>query len=235
MKGVISDPNFSFIYLYGFSDEGLTQILTKYLKSGMTVIDIGAHIGYETLLAAKIVGTGGKVLAFEPTPSTYNLLYKNTNKFSNITINNIAIWSQSTVLKFFDYGVFDSGLNSFFKPRVSKAISNTLKGRSINVSAMSLDDYINTYKIKPDFVKIDAESAEYDILIGMRRKVMSFKPIIVLEIGDLPSQVGKTQKCIKFLKDLGYKVLEYNQGIIQEHKLRNNYLGVYDNLLFLPK
>lgn len=234
IEGVISDPNFAFIYLLGFSDEGLTQILMTYLKPGMTAIDIGAHIGYETLLSSKIVGDEGRVFSFEPTPNTYSLLYKNICKIRNVIINNTAVWSKTTFLNFFDYGPAASGLNSFFKPRVSQELSRALKAETINVPAISLDDYITIYNIKPDFVKIDAESAEYDILIGMKGKIKSFKPIIVLEIGDMQSEIGKTRKCIKFLMNFGYKVLEYSEGNFREHKIKKNYLGIYDNLLFIP-
>lgn len=234
IEGIMTDPNFSFIYLFGFSDECLTQMIMKYLKPGMTFMDIGAHIGYETLLSSKIVGSEGKVFSFEPTPSTYNLLYKNTRQLKNVIINNMAVWSKSSMLKLFDFGLSYSGLNSFFKPRVSKKISLGLKPESINVPAVSIDEYSDLYNIKPDFVKIDAESAEYDILVGMVKKVLPLKPIIIIEIGDIPSEVGKTKKCIKFLKNFGYKVLEYSEGAIQEHNIRNDYLGVYDNLLFLP-
>ncbi|HET7098886.1 MAG TPA: FkbM family methyltransferase [Patescibacteria group bacterium] len=234
MEGIITDPNFSFIYLFGFSDEGLTQMIMKYLKTGMTFVDIGAHIGYETLLSSKIVGSEGKVFSFEPTPNTYNLLYKNTRELKNVVINNMAVWSKNSILKLFDFGLSYSGLNSFFKPRVSKKISQSLKPESISVPAISIDDYAKLYSVKPDFIKIDAESAEYDIIVGMTKTITDLKPIIVLEIGDVSEEFGKTKKCVKYLKNFGYKVLEYNAGIIQEHIIRDSYLGVYDNLLFLP-
>lgn len=235
IEGIMTDPNFSFIYLFGFSDEGLTQMIMKYLKPGMTFMDIGAHIGYETLLSSKIVGSEGKIFSFEPTPSTYNLLYKNTRQLKNVIINNMAVWSKSSMLKLFDFGLSYSGLNSFFKPRVSKKISLGLKPESINVPAVSIDEYLDLYNIKPDFIKIDAESAEYDILVGMAKTVKEIKPIIVLEIGDMPNESSKTLKCINFLKGMGYEVFEYFGGKIRKHNIRDNYLGVYDNLLFLPK
>lgn len=235
ISGIFPDVVFSFIYLYGYSEEGLTTMVLKYLKPGMIFFDIGAHIGYETLLSSKIVGDEGKVFSFEPTPSTYNLLYKNTRKAENVITNNVAVWSKSAILNFFDYGPFDSGLNSFFKPRDSQKTLLSLRAESIKVPTISLDNYIDLYNIKPDFIKIDAESAEYDILVGMEKKVMAFKPIIVLEIGDMPSEIGKTRRCIKFLKNFGYKVLEYSGGKLREHMVKDDYLGVYDNLLFLPE
>lgn len=234
ISGIFPDVVFSFIYLYGYSEEGLTTLVLKYLKPGMIFFDIGAHIGYESALASVIVGKTGKVYSFEPTPSTYELLYRNTAKIKNVVINNLAVWSKSGILKFFDYGPSYSGLNSFFLPRVSEKFLPSLKAREINVCAISLDDYCSLYEIKPSFVKIDAESAEYNILVGMAKTLRKVKPIVILEIGDMPKESGKTMKCLNFMKRLGYSVFEYTDGEVVKHMVKNSYLGVFDNLLFLP-
>ena len=57
----------------------LTKLFKKEMKQGMIVVDIGAHIGYFTLLAARLVGETGRVFAFEPDPDNYSLLIKNVS------------------------------------------------------------------------------------------------------------------------------------------------------------
>ena len=69
----------------GVWESGITALLGKIISPGMTVVDIGANIGYHTLTAANLVGFNGKVYAFEPEPGNFNLLNKNIhiNKYSS--------------------------------------------------------------------------------------------------------------------------------------------------------
>jgi hypothetical protein len=73
-------------WLYGFDYEPQTyRVFTDILKPEMTIVDAGAHIGYYSLLAGKLVGEKGNVYAFEPDPSYYSLLKKNIKKISRLT------------------------------------------------------------------------------------------------------------------------------------------------------
>src|SRR3989344_2665787 len=70
-----------------------TKLVSKYLKKGDVFVDVGAHIGYFTLLASKIVGPVGRVYAFEPNTNNFKLLQKNVkrNKLNNVICINKAI------------------------------------------------------------------------------------------------------------------------------------------------
>src|SRR5207245_2930011 len=74
------------LYVTGVWEKDVTAYLMKLIESGMVVVDIGANVGYYTLLAAEKVGSHGKVLAFEPEPSRYALLEKNVraNDLKNV-------------------------------------------------------------------------------------------------------------------------------------------------------
>ncbi len=235
IKGFFPEPVFSFIYLYGFLEEAVTKMLIKHLKPGMVFVDIGAHIGYFSLLASKIVGKEGKVFSFEPTPETYKLLLTNVSKLNNVITNNNALWSKTKIVDLFDYGEFNSGCNSFMGARMSDEILQKIKPNLFKISALKLDDYLAIFNVKPDFVKIDAESAEYDILVGMKNTLKGQKPVLAIEIGDKPEQKGRTQKIIRFLETLNYKTLEYKDGIFRRHEKLDNYFNLYENLLFIPK
>jgi len=222
------------IYHYGYYEEGLTKMVLEYLKPGMVFIDIGAHLGYYTLLASTIVGDAGQVHAFEPTPSTYRILEINTQGRKNVILNRMAVFSSgSSMLEFYDYGPRYSGHNSFTAPRLPKQVQKTIHPKLFKVGCVTLDDYCSTNRIRPSFVKIDAESAEFDVLSGMLHVIQDYHPIISLEVGDeeqIPG-VKSSRECVMFLIERGYKACQYRRGMIVEHTLKQKY--DYDNLLFI--
>jgi len=152
--------------LFQSSYEKYTTILFKELVAeGMNVIDIGANIGYYTLLAAKLVGERGKVFAFEPEPRNYALLLRNVevNGYKNIIPLQKAVSSKSGKAKLFLDKV-ESGAHSIYKVRKN----NT---EAIMVDAVSLDGFFEGKKCPIDIVKVDVEGAEMTILLGMTKIV----------------------------------------------------------------
>jgi len=219
-------------YRYGFNEESVTYMMLKYLKQGMTFIDVGAYLGYFTLMAFNIVGSEGQVHSFEPTPSIFRALSLNTKKRNRIYLNKLAVFYGSKKIYFNDYGRIYSSFNSFYQARL-----NSLKKifpKKYIVQAISLDEYVKNKKIRPSFVKIDAESAEYEVLVGMEKVIKKFKPIIILEVGDMNVKDAKRSRdLIFFLIKRGYQPMEYHNGKIMKHKLKQTYS--YDNLLFFTK
>jgi FkbM family methyltransferase len=220
------------IYHYGYYEEGLTRMVLEYLRPGMVFIDIGAHLGYYTLLASTIVGDAGQVHAFEPTPSTYSILKTNTQGRKNVILNRLAVFSLGSTLQFYDYGAHYSGHNSFTTPRLPKQVLKKIHPKTFQADCVTLDDYCAINGVRPDFVKIDAESAEFDILTGMQGVIEKYHPIISLEVGDeeIPG-VRRSKECVMFLIERGYRALEYKNGLIIDHTIREKY--DYDNLLFI--
>jgi len=223
------------IFRCGFIEEGLTSIVLKYLKPGDTFLDLGAHIGYYTLLASTIVEDNGAVHSFEPTPSTFFILQLNCNDRSNIFLNNCAVFSEETFLTFNDYGIKNSERNSFVTGRfVDKKVLKNLTPKKIKVPSISIDKYVWQKKLIPDFIKIDVESAEYEVLKGMSQTIKNFKPIITIEVGDMEIEtIVQSRTCVEYLIERGYRAYEYKEGRIIKHELKERYS--YDNLLFLPK
>ena len=236
IKGFFPEPVFSYIYLYGFSEESLTQIVSKYLKKGMTFLDVGSHVGYYSLLASELVGEKGGVYCFEPTPSTFELLFSNVKNFGNVFAYPLAAWSKTQNLNFLDYGPFYAGVNSYREARMPEEYLKKIIPKKLLVRTVSLDDFCQMFRIEPDFVKIDAESAELEVLKGMEEVIRKNKPMISIEIGDKEVwPKNGSRACLKLLEKLGYIAYDIEGGRIREHKLRANYHLVYDNLLFLPK
>jgi FkbM family methyltransferase len=234
MNVIFPEDVSSKIYAYGFFEEGLSMVIAEYLRPGMTFFDVGAHFGYFSLLAAKIVGDHGQVHSFEPTPSTFNVLRENTLKTKNITLNNCAVYSNIGTISLNDYGIQYSSLNSLYEARLSKETLSALHSKSYGVKTIAIDDYVEQAKIKPNFIKIDAESAEYEILCGMKKTIAKYQPIISIEVGDMNiNGVKQSIDLIQFLIERDYQAYEYKNHMIIPHVISEKKYS-YNNIFFLP-
>ena len=222
------------IYRYGLYEEGLTRIVLKHLKPGMTFFDVGAHFGYFSLLASLIVGTEGQVHTFEPTPSSFNILKVNVSSKPNVIPRNCAVFSKRKTVIINDYGVRYSAYNSIYNARLSRDIVSKLKVKKYEVEGMSVDDYVENSGAIPNFIKIDAESSEHEIIIGMDETINEFHPIISIEIGDIGlNSITTSRDLINFLANKGYQPYECMDGTIGQHTHKDEPYK-YDNILFLP-
>ncbi|WP_160272825.1 FkbM family methyltransferase [Nitrosopumilus piranensis] len=216
-----------FLYYFKFFEYGLTRILLEYLKPGMIFCDVGAHFGYFSILASNIVGKSGQVHSFEPTKSSFDILRTNLKQENNF-VNNIACWSKNSELEFNDFGIVHSAFNSFTKPKLK---NNDIKENKNKIKSVRLDSYFENQV--PDFVKIDAESAELEILKGMEKIFVKKLPLITIEVGDSFSEIPESKKTIEFLLEKNYNCFEFKNGRFSKHKIKETY--GYDNLLFTPQ
>ena len=222
------------IYRYGVFEEGLTRMVLEYLKPGMTFFDIGAHIGYYTLLGSFLVGNEGQVHSFEPTPSSFSILRANTSNRENVVLNNSAVLSRGKIVFINDYGIKYSAFNSIYNARLPQEILPKLKVKKYEIESVSIDNYVENTGIIPNFIKIDAESSEYEILIGMDKTINKFHPMISIEVGDLAVKDVPTSKdLINFLVNKGYQPYEFKERKKLHHAPINEQYQ-YDNILFLP-
>ena len=219
---------------YGFFGEGLTRMVLAHLKPGMTFLDIGAQLGYFTLLAAWLVGDTGQVHSFEPTPSTFEVLRSNAELKPNIYLNPVAVAYGPGIATVNDYGPAFSGYNSMYQARMPEAALNRVKSTKIQAPAISLDEYVARKSVTPNFVKLDAESAEFDILKGMEETLQQFRPMISVEVGDMDIEgVLPCRDLVIYLVNKGYHAYEFSGGGIVSHQPRERY--EYENILFLPQ
>jgi len=191
------------------------------------------------LLAAKIVGAQGQVHSFEPTPSTFEILQTNVKARANVRVSNLAIWSKETTITLNDYGFRGSAFNSLYDSRLDESIKRKLSLERRQVQAISVDDYVRNTGIAPNFIKIDAEIAEYEILCGMDKTLSAFSPIVTVEVGDVNTAgmpvagAPSSKDIIHYLLKRDYQVFEFNQGNMVKHQLKERYQS--DNLYFLPE
>lgn len=138
-----------------------TAHLKKTLKPGDTFVDVGANIGWYTILAAKLVGPEGKVYAFEPEPENFKFLKRNVelNGLKNVVLEQKALSNEVGTLKMY--------LHEENQGRHSIALVHDEK-RFIEVEAFPFDEYVKGKDLQIDFMKIDTEGAEGFILDGMK-------------------------------------------------------------------
>jgi FkbM family methyltransferase len=150
-----------FLLVWGLYEKYETKLFKKLIKKGMVVVDVGANIGYYTLLAARCVGEEGKVFAFEPDPYNYSLLCKNieVNGYRNVIPLRKAVFSKSGKMKMF---LDKSNLGGH-----SLSEANVDKDTSIMIEVTSLDDYFKNTDYKIDVIKVDVQGSEMEVLEGM--------------------------------------------------------------------
>jgi len=223
-----------FLYRYGYFEPDLSTIVMMHVKPGQTFFDVGTHFGYYSMLASRLVGQDGQVHGFEPTAETYKVVQSNVRSKSNVRLNNLAGWSGETTLKFKDYGTQYSAFNSLYGAKLEDSVIGKVKPREYDVKTISIDKYIANTGARPDFIKIDAENAEYDILQGMASTLRDIRPAITIEVGDVnEGEFKDSSASVHFLLDHNYKSFEFRDGALREHAPAETY--IYSNILFLPQ
>jgi FkbM family methyltransferase len=171
------NPRTGKTYFEGGGELEVQNALQQHLRAGMTFYDIGANIGFFSLLAARLVGKEGRVVAFEADPEIAARLREHVarNEFGWITVEEKAVWSEPRT-------VFFARTDPAASPdRGLGHVVSASSGETIQVSAESLDDYTWT-RPAPDFLKCDVEGAEVEVFRGAQRLLNEKRPGIICEI-----------------------------------------------------
>jgi len=166
-------------------------------KDTEIIIDVGANVGKYALLACKKVGNEGLVFALDPDTDCVRIIEKNKtlNKFENLVNIEAAMGDKDGHVEFYQ---------SFDGARHSTTWIPPHEARTIKVKQITLDSLMNEYKLKKiDWLKIDAEGAEYDILVGGKEALNHTKNIL-LEVHTKELE----HKCIDILQHHGFQTKE---------------------------
>lgn len=188
----------SLIILSPRYEEWMWKYLTP--KEGDYFVDVGAHVGKYALRVAKIVGDDGKVIAIEPELESFRALVKGimVNKLTNIIPVNVAAWDKETRLVL--YVGEDNAKSRYLVGKGWSSVKRKVSELCVEVPAKSLDNIIKELKIdRVDFIKIDAEGSEYEVLKGSQKIIKSCKPRMIIESTSSPSKLQT------FMKKLGVK------------------------------
>jgi FkbM family methyltransferase len=160
----------------GAYEPELVSLLKKTLKHGMTFLDLGANIGYFSVIAAALVSETGQVHAFEPMPQNLVRLRKNLEPFHWATAHPYAV-GKVTGQVLIHYSDKEAGWASIHD-------QHPLGNLPCNsaVSVIRLDDWLQSNSVnRIDFIKLDIEGSELDALLGAHRALAHFHPTIVAE------------------------------------------------------
>ena len=199
-------------FVYGTWEPEVFRAVTATVKLGMTVIDIGAHIGYYTLLFAKCVGPKGRVVAFEPLPVNFELLKRNIqlNELPYVQTFSQAVYSRNeeiilTVPDELPY----SGDASIYHGRGTK---------QFRVPAIALDTFCDSSGLRPDIVKMDVEGAEYDVFMGAKKTIGRFRPKLLIELHHFDGNVA-AHPVPDLLTTWGYRIQWIERSEMTSHIL----------------
>jgi FkbM family methyltransferase len=175
------------------------------IRPGQTVYDIGSNVGFFALLAARLVGEGGAVHAFEAAPECSRALERNVrrNGFGNVTVHPFAVSDRSGEVELMQ-GRHPGGatIAESDRPRDHR--------RSIVVRSVTIDELVAGGTAPPDFVKIDVEGAEASVLAGMTTTISERPPVVLCELDD-PTEKGiavKVERVRAILDEHGYGIEE---------------------------
>jgi FkbM family methyltransferase len=200
-------------YVFGTHEPGVVSGLEELVQPGWTAIDVGANIGYFTLLLANRVGPLGKVIAFEPLAENFNILQENIklNSHRNVVAENLALMSRTERIE------LRSATPGAITWVASVRVDQNSAVESQSVEATSLDEYVHKNGIaKIDFLKIDVEGAEASVLAGARSVLDRDKPILLIELHELDRFKDKHPAILK-LRDHNYQIRSLGMREWQEH------------------
>lgn len=187
----------------------IAATLTSFLSPGATFVDVGANIGVFSLMAASIVGSGGRVIAIEPNPSNCRLIGMGAheNGFTNVEIIPGAVGDEPKTLVFASL-VGSNGI-------VGDPVLTGPPGPGASLIRAETLNHLLAREPRVDFIKMDIEGAEHRALLGAREVIARHKPPIALEFTPLglPTVSGATPEThLQFLGDLGYALARIGEG-----------------------
>lgn len=185
-----------------------TELVVNEVRPGDTALDLGAHVGYYTLLLARLVGPKGKVAAFEPDPDNFALLKRNVeiNGYANVELVNAAVEDRPGRRRLFrssdnagDHRLHDSP----GEPRPA-----------VDVDTVTVDDVLREWRGGVDFVKVDvqgSEGAALDGMAGVLARSARVKVVVECWPGGLARSGYGAERLLGRLRELGFRLYEVDE------------------------
>lgn len=188
------------LYEAGIYEADTTRVLRERLPVGAGFVDAGAHLGYFSLVASRLLGPSGRVYAFEPDPHHFSYLVRNlqANACANTTAIPLALADRTTELRFFSQpGASGGSLHR-----------NAAKSRVIRVRTTTLDEFLAEEGWPPiAMIKMDIEGGELFALRGMRETIQRNSGLtLIMEYSPLPMQAAGVDplQLLRTLQEVGF-------------------------------
>jgi FkbM family methyltransferase len=192
--------------LEGAFETAERAFVERFLRPGMTVLDVGAHHGFYAMLASRRVGPSGQVIAFEPSPRERKrlLTHLRLNRCTNVRVEGMALADQDGTAPLFVVDGRDTGCNSLRPPDVAEPTTTEW------VRTESLDGYLQACGVsRVDLVKMDVEGGELAALRGAKELLgRRPRPVLQFEAEDRRTAAWGYKACdiLAFLLELEYKL-----------------------------
>jgi len=176
------------------------QQFVRHIRRGDVVYDIGAHVGFYTLLSSQLVGDNGHVVAFEPFPSNIRFLrnHLKLNNIDNVTVVEKAVSDRHGQARF----------ETSESTSMGHLVSESNSAPTINVDIVALDQYIKEAQLPlPNVLKVDIEGAEFGFLCGARQLLAGREIKLFLATHGYKVHA----QCLEFLQDLGYRIVNLEE------------------------
>lgn len=227
MKKTLEDYAKSLIH-----ERATTDLFERVIKEGDVVVDLGANIGYFSLLAAKLVGSKGRVFSFEPEPKNFSYLKKNIeiNNYNQVSAFQKAVSNKNGKTKLYicDYDTGHHTINQYEGVEAYSRGRETKK-HFIDIETITLDDFFKGKEEKIDVIKIDVEGAEMLALLGMDRILkenknikmfVEFFPLLIEKMRSFPKEFLR-----KIFEDYGFSIYvipdDYDSSIREIKKMNS--------------
>ena len=205
------------------------QQIDQLVRPGMTVLDVGAHVGYYARRCARLVGENGRVIAFEPHPRTFDVLSHNVIGCGNVTPLQIALAESEGTAELHDYlimsasgslhydqAMFELQRSQLTTSDVAPRIAHNFPVQTFTVHTMPADACLPEMGVeRVDVVKMDIEGAEISALRGMRHTlanspgmalIMEYNPQALKAFGLQP------EMALAEVLDLGFRQVQVVEG-----------------------
>lgn len=208
---------------YGEFSESEADLFRSLIKTGMTVIDVGANYGAHTLLFSHLVGKSGQVFAFEPQIQVYNCLCGSLalNNITNVTAVCAPVGKEGETVKYMeiDYN-HDDNFGGYSFDQIEE-------GEEINVVPINMPCH---------FMKIDVEGMELNVIQGAEKMIREYNPVMYVE-ADRPS---KNKELFSFIRSLDYEVYWHSAPFFNANNFNQDKENLFEgiasiNVLCVPK
>lgn len=212
------------LYWGGSFEQEEIAITSRYIKNNSTILDIGANIGLHAI-SFSALAKDGLVIACEPQPKTFATLERNIvqNNIKNIIPLNLAIARSIEIAEFY---VMEDDAYSSLIDTGRKKLSEKVK-----VLCTSVDGLVG--EIKVDFVKIDVEGLELNVLQSMCGLIQRYHPVIFCEIYKGKIESNNPHDTILYLRNFGYLVYRVIDGALVEFGAAEEHVDDYYNYFFV--
>lgn len=218
MSGNSLDLVARYVYYFGVWEPNITNWLSGRLRPGDTFIDVGANIGYFSLLASRLVGDTGRVVAIEASPEIYRVLENNIsqNGLRNVRSVHAAVWNKVDVLKFYSLPECATG-NSTTKE--SWAAKRHLD-RVCEVPASVLPTILRPEEVRTArLIKIDVEGAEFEVATGMASMLQSCRHDLEIILEVTPSALAAAGRTSENLLEI------FSNCGFHAYSIKNDYMA----------